>query len=51
MIQEIMVLIIGLSVLLYIGYRIYSIIWGKNKNNSICGCANCHCNDVKKANN
>lgn len=48
MIQEIIVAVVGLAVLGWIGYKVYSFFFGKNKGRTACGCSSCHCHVTEK---
>ncbi len=48
MVQEIIVAIIGISVVAILVYRLYQFFFGKNKASGMCGCSSCHCNVAKK---
>lgn len=49
MIQEIIVAIIALTVLIYVGYKVYRIFFTKDGIKEMCGCDDCHCNTSKKS--
>lgn len=48
MVQEIIVIIIGLIVAATLVYKIYSFFFVKEKSGGACGCSSCHCNVAEK---
>lgn len=48
MIQEIIVLLIGLLVALIVIYKIYGFFFSKNEQKGSCGCSNCGCSPKKR---
>jgi len=49
MVQEIIVGLIGVSLIAYIIYKVYRFFTEKSEEKGICGCSSCHCNVAKKS--
>ncbi|MFT3995590.1 MAG: FeoB-associated Cys-rich membrane protein [Dysgonomonas sp.] len=48
MVQEVVVVLIGIVVALIVLRKVYSFFFSKNQQKGSCGCSSCGCNTVKK---
>lgn len=44
MFQEIIVALVGIAVLLIVGFKVYGFFFTKNEQKRSCGCSSCGCN-------